>query len=142
MNIGYPVAGALIRKAKEIRPEADIIIYDCPPGSSCSVVESLKNIDFAILVAEPTPFGFHDFQIVEQLIQKIKIPYGVIINKETGKFPALQEHIRQKNVPLLLTIPYQEDIAQTCSSGRLLVDDLPEYKHIFHTVIKKIKAYQ
>ncbi len=38
-------------------------IYDCPPGTSCPVIEACKDADFIILVTEPTPFGLHDLTL-------------------------------------------------------------------------------
>ena len=59
---GVPVIREALKKAE------GLTIIDCPPGSACSVMESVMDADFCILVAEPTAFGFHNFQMVCQLV--------------------------------------------------------------------------
>lgn len=56
--VGVAVPGPLIRA---VRASADknlpLTLIDCPPGTSCPVVESVKGADFVTLMTEPTPFG-------------------------------------------------------------------------------------
>ena len=60
LDIGEAMAPPLIREEKKyVNPNRTVII-DAPPGTSCPVVESIKNSDFCILVTEPTPFGLND----------------------------------------------------------------------------------
>lgn len=47
---GVPIIRQLLRDA----PTEGTVIIDCPPGSSCTVMESIRNSDFCLLVVEPT----------------------------------------------------------------------------------------
>jgi len=46
------------------RTNSSPIFIDCPPGSSCTVMESIRDADFCILVAGPTVFGVHNLGMV------------------------------------------------------------------------------
>ena len=75
---GTPIIKELIsRISREERP----VIIDCPPGSACIVMESIKDADYCILVAEPTLFGVHNLDMVCELVRLFDKPYGVIVNK-------------------------------------------------------------
>ncbi|MDD4321804.1 MAG: AAA family ATPase, partial [Acidaminococcaceae bacterium] len=49
---GIPIIKKLLKDIKNAEHQLNII--DCPPGSACIVMESIKDADYCILVAEPT----------------------------------------------------------------------------------------
>ena len=70
----------------EIRKEADefdceIQILDSAPGIGCPVVASLRGVDFAILVTEPTLSAFSDLKRVLKVVNHFNLPWGLVINK-------------------------------------------------------------
>lgn len=82
LKIGIPSAVPLIKTIKRdaINLNNDVL-FDCPPGTSCSMVAAVKNSDFCILVTDPTPFGRHDLELAMNITQLLQIPTGVVINK-------------------------------------------------------------
>lgn len=118
--------------------DPEMMIIDCPPGSGCSVMDSLKKSDYCILVVEATVFGFHNFQMVYELATILKKPVGVIVNKEENKFEKLYEFCKEKSIPILATIPYDEKLAKMISEGDIVVEKDEEYRTIFQSVIQKI----
>ena len=74
---GVPVIEKLINKDKK----EDFTVIDCPPGSSCVVMESIKDADYCILVAEPTVFGAHNLSMVYELVTLFGKKCGVVLNK-------------------------------------------------------------
>ena len=74
--IGEPSGVSLIAQTKAYAESkfkaSSTIIYDCPPGNSCPVIESVKDVDFVILVTEPTPFGLSDLIIAIKTMKKMK----------------------------------------------------------------------
>src|SRR5574344_792094 len=54
------------------------VFIDCPPSSACIVMESIKDADYAILVAEPTVFGVHKLSMVYELVRRGYLPDYVI----------------------------------------------------------------
>jgi MinD superfamily P-loop ATPase len=63
LNIGNVRTPTLIREVKKHIRQDWLAILDVPPGTSCPVVEAVKDADFVLLVTEPTPFGLHYLKI-------------------------------------------------------------------------------
>lgn len=73
---GIPIIKKLLDENK--KPEADKLTFiDCPPGSACIVMESIRDADYCILVAEPTIFGI--------LEKNIRILGRIPFDSELGK---------------------------------------------------------
>ena len=82
MNIGVMSPVPVIKAAiKQIDNQADIIIMDAPPGTSCPFIQTVASADYVILVTEPTPFGLSDLKQSVETLKTINKPYGVIINR-------------------------------------------------------------
>ena len=62
---GIPIIKKLLEENSEVNKQTFI---DCPPGSACIVMESIKDADYCVLVAEPTLFGVHNLNIVLVLV--------------------------------------------------------------------------
>ena len=129
---GVPVIRVALKKAE------GLTIIDCPPGSACSVMESVMDADFCILVAEPTAFGFHNFQMVFQLVSLLGKKCGVVINKQEAPWEPLERFCRDQGLPILARIPYDPQIAAMASDGRIVSREDPRlremFSHILHTI--------
>lgn len=122
LNIGEPVGIPIIQALKNHIKENIPVILDCPPGASCAVVQTIEGCDYCILVTEPTPFGLHDLKIAHQVVQKLGIPYGVVINKATRDNTSIQNFCRANGIEVLMEIPFAQEIAERYSKGLLPVD--------------------
>lgn len=132
---GVPVIQAALQEGKK---EDSLMIVDCPPGSACPVVESISDADYCLLVAEPTAFGFHNFCMVHELVSLLGKPCGVVINKYEASYEPLEAYCRDQEVPILLRIPYEEEIAASVSSGEILCEQSPEYMEKFQELLSRI----
>ncbi len=110
---GVPVIRAALRKG--LTQEADTVIIDCPPGSACSVTESISRADCCLLVAEPTAFGLHNLRMAAELVRISGKPCGVVINKSSGEYPPLENFCKSEGLPVLLRIPYSREMAALLS---------------------------
>lgn len=137
LNIGESMGVPIIKELLKNKTEG-LNIIDCPPGTSCNVVNSLQNVDLAIIVTEPTQFGFHDMKMAIELVKLYDIPFGVIINKDDGEENIIKEYCNEMNIKLLGEIPYQRKIAEKYSNGEILYYD-DEYKPLFNSISLKIK---
>ena len=138
LNIGAAMAPPIIRKLKRaINPNKTVVI-DAPPGTSCPVVTTLTGSDFAILVTEPTPFGLNDLILMVEVIRKLKIPFGIIINRADVGDDKVRKYCNEQKIPILLEIPFKREIALAYSKGDALVTALPEYKKIFSDIFLNI----
>ncbi len=139
LNIGEAMAPPLIRRIKEhINPTRTVII-DAPPGTSCPVVESLRGSDFCILATEPTPFGLNDLTLAVEVLRKLTIPFGVVINRSDLGDEKTDEYCLREKIPVLMRIPFSKEIAAAYSKGSPVVEAFPEYKKDFRGLLKRIR---
>ncbi|MBT8762379.1 ATP-binding protein [Desulfohalobiaceae bacterium Ax17] len=131
LRIGEAMAPPLIRKVKEYANPGDVQILDCPPGTSCPVIESLERADFVVLVTEPTPFGLNDLKLAVELTRKLNYPFGVVINRDGMGDDAVLRYLDAENIPVLARFPHVQEAAQAYSQGKLLVDAFPEFKGLY-----------
>ena len=139
LNIGEAISPPLIRQVKAHINSGKNVIIDVPPGTSCPVIEAVKGSDFCILVTEPTPFGLNDLALAVEMLRKLKIPFGVIINRSELGDNKVDEFCRQKKLPILMQIPFKKEIAVAYSKGIPLIEGFPEYREKFKILYYKIK---
>jgi len=138
LNIGEAMSPPLIRAVKkQINPDK-IVIIDAPPGTSCPVIESVKGSDFCILVSEPTPFGLNDLILAVEVLRKLAIPFGVIINRADLGDDGLERYCKNEHIPVLMRIPFDKKIAFLYSKGIPLVEEQKEYITKFNDMINHI----
>jgi MinD superfamily P-loop ATPase len=143
MNVGEPMAVPVIRQLKRwaLPLPGQTVILDVPPGTSCPVVESLRGAEYLLLVTEPTPFGLHDLKLAVELANELQIPAGVIVNRDgCDTFPALEEFCAFEGLPILLSIPFERQIAEGIARGQTLVEIHPEYMEIFRQLATRMFA--
>lgn len=138
LDVGVPLAPPLIRAVKSGIKKDSLIIMDSPPGTSCPVVATLHGADFAVLVTEPTPFGLHDLKLAVAVTREMKLPFGVIINRATTGDSRIHDYCRAEQIQILAEIPDDRRIAEALSKGKLLVEELPEYRPLFQQLAEKI----
>lgn len=107
-------------------PEDILKLYDAPPGTSCPVIEVAKNMDFIILITEPTPFGLHDLTLAVETVRELGKPFAVVINRYGLGNADVEEYCRRENIGILARLPNQRRIAELYSSGKLLYPEVPE----------------
>ncbi len=132
---GVPVIKSLLEKLDESKNT----IIDCPPGSACVVMESIKRSDYCILVAEPTLFGVHNFQMVYELVKLFKKPFGAVLNKcFDGENPA-ENFCIENNISILAKFPYNDELAKINSSGLVAVRENAKFAEQFKQLYSAIK---
>lgn len=130
---GVPVIRAL--KRQEATMDASFVVRDCPPGNGCLVMESLKGIDLAILVAEPTTFGAHDLSLVYEMTKLRNIPCGVVLNKcVDGIENPSESYCRKMGIPILAAFPFGRETGKLNGEGVVVARTLPGYRARFETL--------
>ena len=139
LKVGLATQTALIRQltAKAKNTEG-IIIYDAPPGTSCSVVATLAGADYVILVTEPTPFGLWDLKLAVELVRSMDKGFGIVINKADKEFDEMKQYLMEEALPVLATIPFDREIARQYSGSRLLIEAIDGYKNHYNEMAGKI----
>jgi MinD superfamily P-loop ATPase len=138
LNVGEAMSPPLIRQVKKHISERGTCVIDAPPGTSCPVIESVKDSDVCILVTEPTPFGLNDLVLAVGMVRALGLPHGVVINRADIGDRKVIEYCRQEGIVVLMEIPNDRRIAEGYSRGQLILDLAPEYEERFQTVLEKI----
>lgn len=131
LNVGEPMATPVIRMVKAQASHEGIVVIDVSPGTSCPVVESIKDSDFCLLVTEPTPFGLSDLSLAVETARELNIPCGIVLNRAGIGDSGVEEFCHKDNLPILLTIPLDMEIARNYSRGVTLVQCMPQWKESF-----------
>ncbi len=141
LNVGEPMAVPVIHQLKKWRPavQAEVVIMDSPPGASCPVVVSLRGADFVLLVTEPTPFGLHDLRLAVELTREVRLPIGVIINRDGIGDSAVDAFCQEAGLPVLLRIPFEREIGEGIAQGRSLVEIRPVFRQKFREMVARIE---
>ncbi|OGR63010.1 MAG: hypothetical protein A2X34_04280, partial [Elusimicrobia bacterium GWC2_51_8] len=127
MNIGEPSPVRLIKAVKKLAPSCGDVIIDCPPGTSCPMINAVTGSDFCLLVSEPTPFGLSDLKLAVETLKKIKVPHALVINRYDLGDGAMEAWCAQKGVKILLKISFDREIAVAYSRGKTMLEVRPEY---------------
>lgn len=140
MDLGVESGVPIIKKLlnKQNLEEKYLTLIDCPPGSSCVVMESIYDADYCILVAEPTVFGVHNLNLVYELVRLFDKPYGVVLNKcLDGENPAEQFCI-EKGINILGRISFDHELGRLNSNGLIAVRENEHYRNLFASLLKKV----
>jgi MinD superfamily P-loop ATPase len=138
LNVTEAMSPPLIRQVKQFINTQKTVIIDAPPGTSCPVIASVKGSDFCILVTEPTPFGLNDLGLAVEVLKKLKIPHGVIINRSGIGDDEVEVYCKTNTIPILMHIPYDREIAFLYSKGIPLVNEKKEYIDKFKNILKQM----
>ncbi len=138
LEVSKPLAVPVIKAVKEQMKGTNVIL-DCPPGTSCPFVETVSGSDFCILVTEPTPFGLHDLSIAVEVLRRIKVPYGVIVNRAGIGDKKVYEYCTKEGIRILMEIPYERRIAELYSQGTPFSLEMPGWTEKFQKLYAEIK---
>lgn len=138
-NVGVYSPVPVIKKAINSLNDRSLAIFDSPPGISCPFIATVGDADFVVLVTEPTPFGLNDLKLSVETLQQLKKPCGVIVNRAGLGNRDVYNWLNDKNIPLLLEIPFDREIARIYSEGHLLVEEKPAYQFQFIELLKTIE---
>ena len=138
LKIGDIHTPPLIKKTKEYAIEEGIVIIDAPPGTSCPVIEAVKDSDFVLLVTEPTPFGLNDLKLAVLMVRELKIPFAVVINRSEPDEQMVNRYCEDENIEIIFEVSDDRRIAEAYSVGEMIIDVLPEYKKDFTSLYENI----
>lgn len=137
-EIGVYSPVKVIKEAINQTTSDKLTILDSPPGISCSFIATVEKADYVVLVTEPTPFGLNDLKLSAETLHEIGIPFGVIVNRAGLGNNDVYRWLKEKNIPLLMEIPFDKEIARVYSEGNILVEGNHDYNNLFLKLLKTI----
>ncbi len=138
LNVGELSGVKIIEALRERRAEKQLNIIDCPPGTSCSTVAAVEDADFALIVAEPTPFGISDMQMVVEMLRNLECPMVVVVNKAGLGDRGIYTHCREQGIPIIGEIPFSREAAGISARGELLFNSSAHFSMMFTRLYEKL----
>lgn len=142
LRIGEAMSAPLIREVKRELHDEDLTILDCPPGTSCPVVESVRGANLVLLVTEPTPFGLNDLGLAVEMIDALHLPLAVVINRAGTGDRKTYEFCRRKDIAIWAEIPDDRRVAESYSRGELAGDSVPAFRAAMEQVLDELAQYK
>ncbi len=128
---GQENSGKLVTQVKQgarlqaLDQQADLLLVDGPPGIGCPTIAAIAGADLALLVAEPSVSGIHDWGRILGTIRLFGVPAVVCINKADIN-PARTDQIRalcaEEHLPLVGVIPFDLDAVEATVRRRPLTE--------------------
>lgn len=137
LDTGSPHAVPIIKAVKDRAGGDPLVICDSAPGTSCPVVETLDGCDACILVTESTPFGLHDLRLAVDVAARLGVPAGIVINRSDGRDQETLAFCTDHDLDILMTIPFDREIAAIQSRGDILCRARPEWQKAFYALFVK-----
>ncbi len=137
-RIGNPLTPPIIKRVKKVAAADHFVIQDAPPGTSCPMVQTLLGSDYALFVTEPTPFGLNDLELAVGVARQLKIPCGIVVNRADAGDDRIREYCAREEIPLLLEIPFNRELAFAYSKGEAAVFGSPELAEKFSALHRRI----
>lgn len=129
--LGAQTSGKLVTEIKKIvsatmeSNQLDMAIIDGPPGVGCPVIATVTDLDYVIVIVEPTSTALHDADRAIQMLRQLRRKHGIIINKADmwkQGHDEIVEYAKEHDIEILGEIPMDMTIPKA------IVEGLPVYK--------------
>ncbi len=141
-----PLIRAVRQEAQQIFDSGMDVIIDAPPGVSCPAAAAVRDTDFILLVAEPTPFGCHDLKLAHQAFKPLAIPMGVVINRAGIGDNEIYNYCADNRLEIMAEIPFDRAVAEAYSYGRIVARFSEKMGSLFRlladSIRSKVRQYQ
>ncbi len=139
LNTGEATGIPIIKKLLANNASVEQLTFiDCPPGSACIVMESIKDADYCVLVAEPTLFGVHNLNMVYELVKLFNKPFGVVLNKCLEEENPAERFCLEKNIKILGRIPFDNDLGTLNSNSEIVINKNEKYRELFSSLLDTV----
>ena len=102
------------------------------------MMESIKEADYCILVAEPTIFGVHNLNMVYELVTLFDKPFGVILNKCLGEDNPAEAYCMEKNLPILGRISFDSELGTLNANAEVAFRNDERYRELFSSLLETV----
>jgi len=139
LNIGEAMSPPVVAAVRGAAPDVDLLIIDSPPGTSCPVIESVRDSDLVLLVTEPTPFGLNDLKLAVEMVRALKLPLAVVINRADAGDGQTHRYCRLQRLDVLAEIPDDRQVAEAYSRSDMACDVIPKYRDLYGDLLTKLE---
>jgi len=131
LAVGAENSGKLVTQVRRTAQQVacakglELVICDGSPGVGCPVIASLTGASLALVVAEPTVSGMHDFERIARLCSYLGVPALAAINKadlNAELADRLEQKARELGVEPAGRVPYDPAVTQAQIVQRTVVE--------------------
>ena len=140
LNVGEAMSPPAIRAVKDATPDVELTILDCPPGTSCPVIEGVRGCDLLLLVTEPTPFGLHDLKLAVEMARALGLKFGVVVNRADTGDREVWDYCRRRRIAILAEIPDDRAVAEAYSRGEVAAESVPHVARCVGGLLETIQS--
>lgn len=133
LKISEPVSEFIVDEIKGLITNYDYVIIDTAAGTHCDVISALEICNIIYCVTEPTPLGTHDAELIIKLVEIMKKPYELVLNRYESDSTLLTSLLEKYNKKSFFKIPYSKKIIDNYSNG------IPVQDESINLIIKNIK---
>ncbi len=138
LKVGEPIIPPVIKAVKMALPDNEVVLIDAAPGTSCPVIAAVRDTDYCLLVTEPTPFGLNDLTAAVEMVRRLDVPFGVLINRKGIGNGETERYCDSEGIRVLMSIAEDRKIAETYSRGEMIAEELPELRRSFLKLLGEI----
>lgn len=112
--LGAQTSGKLVTEIKKIVSSTmesnhlDVAVIDGPPGVGCPVIATVTDLDYVIVIVEPTSTALHDADRAIQMLRQLQRKHGIIINKADmwkKGYDEIIDYAKEHDIEILGEIP-------------------------------------
>ena len=85
-------------------------------------------------------FGLHDLQLAVDVAARLGVPAGIVINRSDGKDEETLRFCIDDDLEIMMTIPFDREIAAIQNRGDLLCRVRPEWQKAFYALFVRCKS--
>jgi len=125
-TLGAQTSGKLVTEIKKIvnstlkSKKLHLAVIDGPPGVGCPVIATVTDLDYVIVIVEPTSTALHDADRAIQMLTQLRRKHGIIINKSDMWYEGYQEiveYAKGHDIAILGEIPIDSTIPNSIVNG-------------------------
>jgi MinD superfamily P-loop ATPase len=141
LNVGEAMSPPAIRAVKAALPrDPGLVILDCPPGTSCPVIESVRGADLVLLVTEPTPFGLCDLGLAVEMTRALGLPFAVVVNRADTGDREVWQYCQRQGIAVLAELPDDRAVAEAYSRGELAAVAVPRWAEHLKGLLEAVES--
>ena len=101
-------------------------------------MESIRDADYCILVAEPTIFGVHNLAMVYDLVTLFHKPCSVVLNKCLDQDNPAERYCTEHGIRILGSILYDDELGALHSNAQIALRESDRYRAFFSTLLNTV----
>jgi MinD superfamily P-loop ATPase len=138
LNAGEASGVPIIKELLCLKETPKYTLIDCPPGTACTVMESIQDASYCVVVAEPTTFGVHNLLMVCELMNVMKRRFGVVINKCMSESNLAETFCKENSIRIIDQFQFDKTLGALNSNGLIAVNENITYKEKFKSLLSII----